>query len=60
MKKNLRDLLDEREVSVTDIAKGTGLSRRTIYNVINGSHNAYRVTICKICIFFGVDWRDYV
>lgn len=60
MKKNLRDLLDEREVSFADIAEKTGLSRHTIYNVIKGNHNARRVTICKICNFFGVDWRDYI
>lgn len=59
----LKDLiLDRSMVSMEQLSKNIGISRQTIYNIIDGKDN-YKtslLTIKKICKYFNVDYKDYI
>lgn len=59
MKNNLRLLMAERNINMTELANKTGLSRSTISNIYNEkSKRIDLVTLHKLCNFFGCGVGD--
>lgn len=58
--KSIKDLLNEREISLTKIAKEMGITRQTLNNVAKGNNKPSLITIKKICAYFRVDYKDYI
>ena len=57
----LKDLIaDNSMISLRQFAKEVGVTRRTLYSIINGEHKPYLLTVKKICAYFGVDYKDYI
>ena len=57
----LKDLiLDNLEVPISRFSKEIGLTRRTIYYILNEKHQPRMATIKKICKYFKVNFRDYI
>lgn len=57
----LKDLiLDRIEVSISQFSKDVGLSRRTIYDILQDRFQPRLLTIKKVCKYFKVDFRDYI
>ncbi|GLB46396.1 hypothetical protein WR164_03750 [Philodulcilactobacillus myokoensis] len=56
----LRDLIDERHISISNLSRQVHLSRNTIYNLINNQNlHGYQIqTLNKICSFFHVNIGD--
>lgn len=57
LKVNLYKLMAQHEVrTVTEIAKETNISRKTLYEIINGKTKRIDfTTITKLCKFFGCE-----
>lgn len=59
--KDLKDLFDEKlMISLRQFEKETGITRQTVYNVLGGKTKPTKLTIKKICAYFGVDFKDYI
>lgn len=59
--KELGELINSNlEVSICKFAKDVGVSRMTIYNILNGKCLPTLATIKKICKYFNVDYRNYI
>lgn len=59
--KKLKALInDNLEVSICQFAKDIGVSRMTIYNILNGKCYPALPTIKKICKYFNVDFKNYI
>lgn len=59
--KNLKDLFDEKlMISLRQFEKKSGITRQTVYNVLGGRTKPAKLTIKKICAYFGVDYKDYI
>lgn len=57
----LKELIDEKcMVSTCELSRQTGVCRQTIGNIMNGKGKPSRVTVKKICRYFGVDFKDYL
>lgn len=57
----LKDLIyNELTISISKFADQVGISRPTIYNILNGTRKPSLPTVKRICKYFGVDWKDYV
>lgn len=59
----LKDLiLDRSMVSMEELSQNIGISRQTIYNIIDKKekYKPSLLTIKKICKYFNVEWRDFV
>lgn len=62
----LKELILERlEVSVSQFCREIGLSRTTIDNIMNNYEKSpgkapSRLTIKKICNYFGVDFKEFI
>lgn len=60
-KKDIRRLIDEKLMTnYQALADSIGLSRQTIYNIMEQRAKPTKLTIKKICFFFKVDFRDYI
>ena len=58
---DIKDLiLDNLKISQRKFCKEIGISRQTIYKIINGRGTPTILTIKRICEYFDVDWKDYV
>lgn len=51
-------LMAERQLSILDVHKGTGISRSTLTNLVNG-RTPSAVTLDKLCLFFHVTPADF-
>lgn len=58
--KALVELLKTSECSLRKISLSSKVSRRTLYNLIEGTHIPARITIIKLCKYFGKNWQDYI
>lgn len=58
--KNIKELLNEREISLAQLAKETGVTRQTLNNVVQGNNKPSLLTVKKICGYFNVDYKDYI
>lgn len=56
----LKDLIYKLDIPITQFSKEVGLSRRTIYDLLQEKFQPRVVTIKKICKYFKVDFKDYV
>ena len=57
----IKDLMTENGMTITDVTKATGLTRQTIYNIINGKIENSKVKIVlKLAECFGVEFEDLV
>lgn len=57
----LKDLINDRlMISLRQFAKECGVTRQTIYNILNGKYPPSLLTVKKICAYFGVDYKDYM
>lgn len=57
--KKLKELLNKRSVSLDELAKATGVTRQTLYNIVYGKTKPSIMTVNKICDYFDVDYRDF-
>lgn len=58
--KNLKDLInDNLMISLRQFAKESGVSRQTLYNIMNGFKPTV-LTVKKICAYFKVDYKEYL
>lgn len=60
MKKDIKELIDTRTITLSELAKEIGTTRQTIYNVSQGKINPSLLTVKKICAYFDVDYKDYI
>lgn len=61
MNTKLKNLInDNLKISLRQFAKETGITRQTIYNIMNNKHAPEFLTIAKICAYFNVDYREYL
>lgn len=58
--KDLKELLNEREISLRQLSKEIGVSRQTLYNLANKKTNPSFLAVKKICAYFNVDYKDYI
>ena len=66
--KELKDLIREANEQMTteqkltycELAKAIGVTRQTIWNILQDRATPTLDTIKKICKYFGVDYHDYV
>lgn len=57
----LKDLINDRlMISFRQFEKETGVTRQTVYNILNGKRKPTVLTVKKICAYFGVDFHDYI
>lgn len=61
MKKSIKRLIEENlMVSLRQFEKKAGVTRQTIYNIFNNKCKPTVLTVKKICVYFGVDYKDYI
>ena len=61
MNEKLKQLINDRlMISLRQFEKETGVTRQTIYNIINGTTKPCVLTVKKICAYFGADYKDYI
>lgn len=51
---------DNLMISYRRFAKEIGITRPTIYNIINGKTAPAITTVKKICKYFNVNYKDYI
>lgn len=57
----LQELIENnRTTSYEELAQAIGVSRQTLYNIVNGKGTPYIYTVKTICKYFGVDYKDYI
>lgn len=57
--KQLKDLINERTVTIRKLSSDIKVSPQTIQNILNGK-NPSLLTIKKVCAYFKVDFHDYI
>lgn len=58
---SVKNLIQERlTISIRKFAKEIGVSRQTIINILLGSHKPTELTVKKICLYFGEDFKKYI
>ena len=63
MKINLKEIMEERNMTITQLHLETGLSRATITPLVNQTRNLYKTrieTIEILCIALGVEVNELV
>lgn len=55
----LEDLIKSSTLSLRKLAAEIGVTRPTLYSVLNGK-GVSLPTVKKICAYFGVDYKDYI
>ena len=55
----LRELIEERNLTQTDLAEALGWERRTLNHYVCGTREMDHAGICKICDYFGCT-ADYL
>lgn len=61
MNGKLKELINDKlMVTHRQFEKETGLSRQTLYSILNGAHKPHVLTVKIICKYFNVDWKEYV
>lgn len=58
--KQIVALIANSDKSIQSIARSCFLSRRTLYNIIGEKNVPTKVTIMRLCKYFGKEWKDYV
>lgn len=61
--RKLKDLInDNLDVSLSKFAEAIGVSRPTIYNIINDTmkHKPSAYIVKRICKYFNVDYKEYL
>lgn len=59
--KNLKELLTtEQKLTYCDLAKAIGVTRQTVWNILQDRATPTLDTIKKICKYFGVDYHEYI
>lgn len=58
--KRISDLWQERNMTLSELCKRSGVTKSTIHRIISGdSKNVLLYTIEKICIVFGINLADF-
>lgn len=61
MHDKLKELMNNKLlISLRQFEKEAGVSRQTVYNLMNDKKKPSDLTIKKICAFFGEDFKDYI
>lgn len=55
----LMDIILKKNISLTDISRGTGISRSTIYSFVYDNIDISSARLAKICAYVGVS-TDYI
>lgn len=59
--KNLKKLLTtEQKMTYCELAKAIGVTRQTIWNILQDRATPTLDTIKKICKYFGEDYHEYI
>lgn len=58
--KQIANMIANSDKSIQSIARSCLLSRKTLYNILLQQNIPSRVTIMRLCKYFGKDWKDYV
>lgn len=59
--KSIKELINDKlMISLRQFEKETGVTRQTVYNILNGKGNPTVLTVKKICAYFGVNYKDYI
>lgn len=56
--KAFRTLLKNQTMTVSQIARGAGITRQTVHNILNGAIPS-KLSVKKICKYLQVNWKDY-
>lgn len=57
----LKELIKEKlKVSIGKFERESGVSRQTVWNIMNDKGVPTIKTVKKICAYFGVDYHDYI
>lgn len=56
----LKDLLNERDVTLEELAQKVGVTRQTLHNIKKGIGSPSLLTIKRICDYFGKDYKEYL
>ena len=57
----LKKLINDRlMISLRQFEREAGISRQTIYNIMNNKGTPSLLTVKKICAYFGVDFHEYI
>lgn len=57
--KDIKELIKSKPESLSQIAKNSGVSRQSIYNVMKGKQLS-NTTLKLLCRYFNVDYKDYL
>jgi putative transcriptional regulator len=55
-----RSLKWGRDITMSEVAKASGMSRTTLYRAINNEHNVSINALDRLCTFFECDIQDLV
>jgi putative transcriptional regulator len=55
-----RSLKWGRDITLSEVAKASGMSRTTLYRAINNEHNVSINALDRLCTFFECDIQDLV
>lgn len=58
--KKLLDLMFERPIGVSELAKASGFAQSTISDLLNGNRRASIPTVAKLAKFFNVNPHDLI
>lgn len=59
--KSIKELINDKlMISLRQFEKESGVTRQTVYNILNGKGNPTLLTVKKICAYFGVNYKDYI
>lgn len=58
--KNIKDLINDRTITLTELAEKAGVTRQTLNNIIKDKVKPSLLVTRKICAAFGVDYKDYI
>lgn len=56
----LKDLINDRTITLTELAEKAGVTRQTLNNIIKDKAKPSLLVTRKICAYYKVDYKDYI
>lgn len=56
----LKDLINERMETLAKLSEKSGVSRQTLQNILKDKGKPSLLTVKKLCVYFGVDYKKFL
>lgn len=60
MKQKLIELMEQKGVKTSDVAKATGVPKTTLYSFLQEDRGMNAETLAKVARYFGVPMEDFI